>query len=157
VESQILTGIFGTRASLLSDVGLILEIVTTVLFTVVYFLEKRKGKHCIAMGGAVTANTVFVISYMVSRLLREEVPSPSPQFASIYRIVIIPHGILSTLVLILALSQAFLGYRWRRKEKNNVVLGKRRATHMKLGLTTLILWYVSFLTGVIVYAILYAL
>ncbi len=154
---QGLAGIFGTRASLYSDVGLVLEIVTTLLFTIGYFYEKRRGKHCIIMGAAVTTNIVFVISYMVSRLLREEVPSPPAQFAALYRSVVILHGILSVLVLILAISQAFLAYQWRKKKNDIVALGKRRPTHRKLGLTTLILWYISFLSGIIIYAILYVL
>jgi len=152
-----MTGIFGTRASLYSDVGLVLEIVTTLLFTIGYFYEKRRGKHCIIMGGAVTTNTVFVMSYMVSRLLREEAPSPPSQFATLYRSVVIPHGVLSVLVLILAISQAFLAYQWRKKKNDMVALGERRPTHRKLGIITLILWYVSFLSGIIVYTILYVL
>ncbi len=152
-----LTGIFGTRASLYSDVGLVLEIVTTLLFTIGYFYEKRRGKHCIIMGAAVTTNAIFVISYMASRLLREEVPSPPLQFATLYRSVVIPHGILSVLVLILTVSQAFLAYRWRKKKNDIIALGKRRPIHRKLGLTTLILWYISFLSGIIVYATLYVL
>lgn len=150
-----MVGIFGTRASLFSDVSLVLEIVITLLFTVGYFYEKRRGKHCIIMGTAVIINVIFVISYMVSRLLREEVPSPPPQFATLYRSVVIPHGILSVLVLILAISQAFLAYRWRKKKNDIVALGKRRPTHRKLGLTLIILWYISFLSGIIVYIILY--
>lgn len=152
-----LSGIFGTRASLYSDIGLVLEIVTTLLFTIGYFYEKRKGKHCIIMGAAVTTNVIFVISYMVSRLLREEVPSPPSQFATLYQGVVIPHGILSVLVLVLAISQAFLAYQWRKKKNDIVALGKRRPTHRKLGLITLILWYISFLSGITVYAILYVL
>lgn len=152
-----MTGIFGTRASLYSDIGLVLEIVTTLLFTIGYFYEKRRGKHCIIMGAAVTTNVIFVISYMVSRLLREEVPSPPSQFATLYRSVVIPHGILSVLVLILAISQAFLAYQWRKKKNDITALGKRRPTHRKLGLITLVLWYISFLSGIIVYAILYVL
>jgi len=142
---------------LYSDVGLILEAVTTLLFTIGYFYEKRGGKHCVIMGAAVTTNIIFVTSYMVSRLLKEEIPSPPSQLATIYRSVVIPHGILSVLVLFLAISQAFLAYRWRIKKNDVVALGKRRPTHRKLGLTTLILWYISFLSGVTVYVILYIL
>lgn len=152
-----LAGFLGTKASLFSDVGLVLEIVITLLFTIGYFREKRKGKHCIIMGTAVTTNIIFVISYMVSRLLREEVPSPPEQFATLYRGVVIVHGILSVLVLVLAISQAFLAYRWRKKTNDIVALGKRRPAHRKLGLATLILWYISFVGGITVYAILYVL
>lgn len=152
-----MTGLLGTRASLFSDVSLILEIVTTLLFTVGYFYERRKGKHCVVMGTAVTTNTLFVISYMISRLIREEVPSPPIQLASIYRVVVIPHGILSVLVLVLAVSQVFLAYRWRQKTGDVVVLGKRKNVHKNIGLVTLALWYVSFLSGAIIYGILYAL
>jgi len=152
-----LTGIFGTKASFYSDVSLVLEIVITLLFTIGYFYEKRRGKHCIIMGAAVTTNIIFVISYMVSRLLAEEVPSPPEQFATLYRSVVIPHGILSVLVLFLAISQAFLAYQWRKKKNDIVALGKRRSTHRKLGLTILVLWYISFLSGITVYTILYVL
>ena len=152
-----MTGIFGTRASLYSDIGLVLEIVTTLLFTIGYFYEKRRGKHCIIMGSAVTTNIVFVISYMMSRLIREEVPAPPSQFATLYRGVVIPHGVLSVVVLVLAVSQAFLAYRWRKKKNDIVALGKRKSIHRRLGFITLILWYFSFLSGIIVYAILYVL
>lgn len=152
-----MTGFLGTRASAYSDIGLVLEILTTLFFTIGYFYEKRKGKHCFVMGAAVMTNIVFVISYMVSRLIKEQVPSPPSQLIDIYRIVVIPHGLLSVLVLILAISQVFLAYRWRKKRNNLVSLEKRRPTHRRIGLTTLILWYLSFLSGVIVYAILYIL
>lgn len=109
------------------------------------------------MGAAVMTNIVFVISYMVSRLIKEQVPPPPSQLIDIYRIVVIPHGLLSVLVLILAISQAFLAYRWRKKRNNLVSLEKRRPTHRKIGFTTLILWYLSFLSGIIVYLILYIL
>lgn len=150
-------GVLGTRASLYSDVSLILEIVTTLLFTIGYFYERRRGKHCIVMGAAVTTNIFFVMSYMVNRLLKEEVPSPPVQFATLYRYVVIPHGILSVLALVFAVSQAFLAYKWRQKKGDIVALGKRRTTHRNLGLITLTLWYFSFLSGVIIYTILYVL
>jgi len=152
-----LTGLLGTRASLFSDIGLILEVMTTLFFTIGYFYERRRRKHCVVMGTAVTTNTLFVISYMISRLIREQVPAPPVQFASIYRMIVIPHGILSVLVLVLAVSQVFLAYRWRQKTGDVVGLGKRKNVHRNIGLATLALWYVSFLSGVIIYGILYAL
>ncbi len=152
-----MTGIFGTSASLSSDVSLILEIVTTLLFTIGYFIERRKGRHCIIMAGAVTVNILFVLSYMATRLLREQVPTPPAQFAALYRAVVIPHGILSVLVLVLAVILALLGYRWRKKTDDTTTLGSRKATHRILGIATLVLWYVSFLTGIIIYAVLYVL
>ena len=57
----------------------------------------------------------------------------------------------------LAVLQAFLAYHWRKKANGTVVLGNRKATHRRLGIMTLILWYFSFLTGIIIYAILYVL
>ncbi|HKZ94380.1 MAG TPA: DUF420 domain-containing protein [Candidatus Bathyarchaeia archaeon] len=152
-----MTGLLGTRASLFSDIGLILEVMTTLFFTIGYFYERRRRKHCVVMGTAVTTNTLFVISYMISRLIREQVPAPPVQFASIYRMIVIPHGILSVLVLVLAVSQVFLAYRWRQKTGDVVGLGKRKNVHRNIGLATLALWYVSFLSGVIIYGILYAL
>lgn len=148
-------GILGTRAPLTSDIGLALEIVTTLLFTSGYFLDRRRGKHCLIMGGAAATNTVFVISYMISRLLREEIPSPPAQFSTLYRSLVIPHGILSVVVLILAIAQAFLAYHWRTKRDNILVLENRRTVHKKLGIASLVLWYFSFISGVVVYAILY--
>lgn len=142
---------------MLSDVGIILEIVTTLLFTIGYFIERRKGRHCVLMVAAVATNVLFVISYMVSRLVREEIPTPPAQFALLYRSVVVPHGILSVLVLAIAVFQAFLAYRWRKKANDTFVLGSRKPTHRKLGLAALVLWYVSFLTGIIIYAILYVL
>ena len=152
-----MTGLLGTRASLFSDIGLILEVMTTLFFTIGYFYERRRRKHCVVMGTAVTTNTLFVISYMISRLIREQVPAPPVQFASIYRMIVIPHGILSVLVLVLAVSQVFLAYRCRQKTGDVVGLGKRKNVHRNIGLATLALWYVSFLSGVIIYGILYAL
>lgn len=108
------------------------------------------------MGAAAIANAVFVVSYMMARLLREEVPSPPPRFEDLYRAVVIPHGILSLIVLVLAIVLVFLAYKWRKK--NDVVaLGRRRPLHRRMGLATLTLWYISLLTGIIVYVILYVL
>ena len=157
MEMADLTGILGTRAPVSSDVGLILEIATTLLFTIGYFVERRKGRHCVLMGAAVVVNVLFVISYMVGRLVREEVPTPPTQFATLYRAVVVPHGVLSVLVLAMAIFQAFLAYRWRKKANGTIVLGNRRPTHRKLGFVTLVLWYFSFFTGIIIYAILYVL
>jgi uncharacterized membrane protein YozB (DUF420 family) len=130
---------------------------TTLLFTIGYFYERRKGRHCKIMAAAVTTNIIFVISYMVGRLINAKVPPPPPQFDLLYRSIVIPHGILSVLVLALAIFQAVLAYKWRKKRNNGNSLGKKRHIHKKLGLITLIVWYISFLSGTIVYAILYAL
>lgn len=150
-----MTGILGTQASLFSDISLIIEVLATLLFTIGYFYGKRKRTHCIIMGSAVAANIIFVISYMISRILRAEIPSPPEQFATLYRGVVIPHGILSVLVLIMGALQAVLAYKWRKKANSVVVLGEKRPVHRKLGLATLILWYISLLTGLTVYIILY--
>jgi uncharacterized membrane protein YozB (DUF420 family) len=109
------------------------------------------------MGAAVLTNIAFVISYMVGRLLKEMPPAPSSQFASLYQSIVIPHGILSVLVIVLAICQAFLAYQWRKRKNEIVILGKRKSTHKILGLTTLVFWYLSFLSGVSIYAILYIL
>lgn len=152
-----MTGFLGTRGSLFSDISLILQVLTTLFFTIGYFLDRRKGKHCIVMGAAAATNTFFVLSYMATRLLREEVPEPPAQYLSLYQSIVIPHGILSTLVLILAVSQAILARYWRKKTGDTIALGKRRLTHRRLGFTSLVLWYVSFASGILVYAILYVL
>lgn len=152
-----MTGIFGTQASLFSDVSFILEIAITLLFTIGYFYQRGKEKHCAIMGGAVIVNIIFVISYMLSRLLSEGVPPPPSQFATIYRGITIIHGVLSVLVLFSAISQAFLAYKWRIKKNDIIMLGRKRSTHRKLGLLTLVSWYISFLTGIIIYILLYIL
>jgi uncharacterized membrane protein YozB (DUF420 family) len=109
------------------------------------------------MVSAVATNTIFVISYMVSRMIREAIPAPPAHLESLYRGLVIPHGILSTLVLILTILQALLAYKWRTKHDNLMRLEGRRPAHRKVGLASLVLWYVSFLSGVVVYAILYVL
>ncbi len=150
-----LTGILGTRASLSSDLSLLLQIVTTLLITIGFFYERRRGKHCVVMGAAVTTNIIFVLAYMVTRLLREQVPDPPPQFAALYDGVVVPHGVLSIVVLVLAVSQAVLAYRWRTKQNEIIVLGRRKHLHRRLGLASLILWYISMLSGLTIYAVLY--
>lgn len=152
-----MTGFLGTQASVYSDIGLILEVLATLLFTVGYFIDRRKGRHCIIMGAAVITNIIFVISYMVSRLLREQVPTPPEQLASVYRSVVIIHGVLSVLVLVVAASQVFFAYRWRKKKNDAIVLEGKRQAHKKLGIATLAVWYMSLFSGVIVYVILYIL
>jgi len=155
VRWQNLAGLFGSRASLLSDVGLVLEVVTTVLFSVGYFLERRRGRHCVVMVGAVGANVLFVLVYMVTRLVREAVPVPVAQFAGLYRAVVIPHGVFATLALVAAVLQVFLAYRWRRRAGDEVVLGGRKRVHRNVGVLAVVLWYVSFVSGLIIYWILY--
>jgi len=150
-----LVGLFGSRASLLSDVGLVLEVVTTVLFSVGYFLERRRGRHCVVMVGAVGANVLFVLIYMVTRLVREAVPVPAVEFAGLYRLVVIPHGVFATLALVVAVLQGFFAYRWRRRVGDEVVLDAGKRLHRYAGVLAVVLWYVSFMTGLIIYWILY--
>lgn len=150
-----MTGILGTQASVYSDIGLILETLATLLFTIGYFIQRRKGKHCYLMAAAVITNIIFVVSYMASRLLREQIPAPPLELATLYRSVVIIHGVLSVFVLVLALSQVFFAYRWRKRKNDIIVLEERRPTHRRLGLATLSVWYISFVSGVIVYVILY--
>jgi len=69
-------GFLGTKAHMLSDVTLVLILVTAVLFTIGWQLavRKRYEAHRWVQTGAATLNTIVVLSTMISSFLTHILP-----------------------------------------------------------------------------------
>lgn len=108
------------------------------------------------MASAFIFDLTFLVSYMIKRLI-ETAPSPPVALKSLYMSTAVIHGLVSTAVLLLTGSQVLLALKWRRRVEGRVTLRDERKIHRIMGITTLLLWYISFLTGLGMYAILYVL
>jgi putative membrane protein len=141
-------GLFGTKASLFSDISLILEFLVTAFFIVgIRYAGKVKRKHCMLMATAFTLDVSFMVSYMIKSLIegRTEFVGPETIKLYVYLPTVIIHSIISLLVLFMAAYMVFSGFRgWTER-------------HRKLGMLTFYTWLISFASGIAVYLLLYVL
>ncbi len=153
-------GIYGTKASLYSDISLTLEVfVTITFFTGYYFARKRNfNLHPKFMMSAFLLDVAFLVSYMIKSLIEGKTEFTGP--ASIYKFVYLPtvifHSLISVVVLALAAFMVINGLRnfdWKAKKMREENIKK----HRKIGKITLFTWILSFLSGVAVYLLLYVL
>ena len=156
-------GIFGTSASLFSDFSLILEVIIIFVF-ILGFLYGRKhlsNRHYKLMTLGFLINLFFVVFFMIgSRTIGSHTTFTGPENIrkTLYLPVVIIHGISSTLAFILAGYAVFYGYKHSTMKKKRVFTDKTGyRNHKRIGYATLVFWGLSFLTGVLVYLMLYSL
>ena len=141
-------GLFGTKASLFSDISLILEFLVTAFFIAgLRYAGKVRPRHCMLMATAFTLDVSFMVSYMIKSLIegRTEFVGPETIRIYVYLPTVIVHSIISLLVLFMAAYMVFSGFRgWKEK-------------HRRLGMLTFYTWLVSFASGIAVYLLLYVL
>ncbi len=156
-------GVFGTSASLFADISLLIEAAILASFIVGwrYAIRKQTNDHYRIMTGAFLLNVAFVGGYMIRSLLSEGSTGFSgPGFIKdfVYLPTVIVHGIASLAAFALAGLTVYYGYS-RSVQKKRRVFSKpmQRTTHRLMGLLTISTWTLSFLTGVLVYILLYVL
>ncbi len=151
-------GIFGTRASYFSDVSLILEfLVTTAFILGFYFARKRNiPAHYKTMVSALVLDSSFMVSYMVKSLIegRTEFKGPETIKLYVYLPTVIFHSIISIVVLVMAGYMVYHGFR-NTVKSNGRRMVKNRERHHRLGKLTIIVWLMSFASGIVIYYMLY--
>jgi uncharacterized membrane protein YozB (DUF420 family) len=156
-------GLFGTSAGLFADISLVLEAIILGSFLVGwrYARGKLTNEHYKIMTGAFTLNLVFVGGYMIRTLITEGSPSflgPITIKDFVYLPTVIVHGISSLLAFALAGYTVYYGYSHTVQKKRRVYTkSKNRAIHRILGILTISTWTLAFVTGGVVYLLLYVL
>ncbi|GAB4278983.1 MAG: hypothetical protein Kow0056_11780 [Coriobacteriia bacterium] len=155
-------GFMGTRATLLSDVSLILETLIVVMIVAGYFqARKHKGwNHHYVMLATVLVDVAFLVVYMGRRLLEPTVlfPEHSTFYYAVYLPVVMIHSIISSVAFVLGLILVWRGIMRKAKTskpKTYALLAEYRPKHKRLGLIALWSYLVSGLTGIAVYYMLY--
>jgi putative membrane protein len=117
------------------------------LFLVTGFMlikRQRRELHKRCMLAALTASTLFLISYVIYHANTGSRPFPGTgPIRVIYFSILITHVILAALILPLALVTTFRGLR------------AQYARHVKVARWTLPVWLYVSVTGVIIYLMLY--
>jgi putative membrane protein len=155
--------LLGTGASLFADISLLLEAVILAAFIVGWRYAKRKrtNEHYKIMTTAFILNLLFVGSYMIRSLLKSgstHFSGPENIKAFIYLPTVIVHGIASVLAFILAGYTVYYGYSHTTQKKKRVFTQpQNRSKHRILGILTISTWTLSFVTGTLVYLLLYVL
>ncbi len=151
-------GVYGTKASLYSDISLTLEILVTIMFLSGYYFARKRNfnLHPKFMVSAFLLDVAFLVSYMIKSLIEGRTEFTGPQ--NIYKLVYLPtvifHSLISIVVLALAGFMVYNGLsNFDRKEKK--MKEENIKKHRKIGKITLFTWILSFLSGVAVYLLLY--
>jgi putative membrane protein len=156
-------GLFGTSATLYSDLSLVLEAIILGGFFVGFSYARKKlsNEHYKVMTSAFVLNLIFVGSYMVRGLLKEGSPQfMGPEFIKdfVYLPTVIVHGIASLLAFLIAGFTVYYGYSHTVQKRRRVFpKSSNRSVHRILGILTISTWTLSFVTGVFVYILLYVL
>jgi len=138
-----------TRASLLlPTVNALLNATSAVLLSVGYVLIRngKRAAHQTCMVTAFVVSSMFLITYLVHHAQVGNVPFAGPEWLRpIYLSVLIPHIVLSAVIVPMALIT--LTHAWRG----------RFAPHRRIARWTLPLWLYVSVSGVLVYWMLYRL
>jgi uncharacterized membrane protein YozB (DUF420 family) len=155
-------GILGTAAGTLSDIGLLLEVVILFIFFIGVLHSRRHlaNRHYKIMTAGFTLNLLFVATYMAKNILEggTKFPGPIEIYRSLYLPVVIVHGIASVLAFLVAAYTVYYGYTHTIQKAERVFVKRNyRSTHRRLGYATLTIWSIAFVTGIVVYLLLYVL
>lgn len=155
-------GIFGTKATLFSDLSLIIEIIIVSIFIygATFARKKLSDRHHKLMLTGFSLNLLFVLSYMIYSGLFK---SGAAKFAGseevrkfVYLPMVITHGTASTIAFILAGYAAYYGIKHSMIKKRRIFPSKdEREKHAKIGRATIYTWAIALITGVLVYILLY--
>ncbi len=151
-------GFLGTYASNLSDFSLILEILVTIAFLSGYRFAKKKiiSKHYKTMITAFILDISFMVSYMVKSLIegRAKFGGPENLKLYIYYPLVVFHSIISIVVLALVAYMIYHGFK-NTKPINGRKMFSEKEKHHKIGRMTIIVWMLSFVSGIAIYFMLY--
>jgi putative membrane protein len=155
-------GFVGTRATLLSDVSLVLETLIVVLIVVGYWYgrQHRKWSHHYVMLVTVIVDVGFLVVYMGRRMLEPTVlfPEHTPFYFYVYLPIVMIHSIISSVAFVLGLILTIKGIRRKlqtEKPKTYALQKEYRPKHKRMGLWALWSYLLSGISGIAVYYMLY--
>ena len=144
------SGIFGTKAPLISDVTLILILVSAALFTIGWQLAVRKRfqAHRWVQTAAVILNTLVVLVVMINSFIKNVAPGIPGNLSQTGFAVPTVHGIIGAIGLVFGVFVDLRG--------NNLVPKALQFRNYKLFMrTSYALYMLATLVGVVVYIVLY--
>jgi uncharacterized membrane protein YozB (DUF420 family) len=155
-------GFLGTKASLLSDVSLLLETVIVIAIVVGWRLGKtHKGwRHHWIMLFTVVVDVGFLIVYMLRRLLEPTVlfPSHGTFYFAVYLPVVMVHSIISSVAFIAGIVLTVQGIRHGIRDsaaRKFRLSPDYRPGHVGWGKWTVWFYLLSGVSGIAVYLMLY--
>jgi putative membrane protein len=155
-------GFLGTKASMLSDVSLILETVIVVGIMYAWYLGKKHKSlnHHWLMLVMVLVDVGFLIVYMIHHAVDPKVlfPSHDAVYKYVYLPLVIVHSFISSAAFILGLILSINGIRRRNKDAKASVyafVSGYRPKHARLGVWAAWSYLISAITGIAVYYMLY--
>jgi uncharacterized membrane protein YozB (DUF420 family) len=143
-------GFLGTKATLRSDLTLVLILISAILFTIGFILARRKHytAHRWVQTTAVTLNTLVVLISMVTSYIIHILPGIPGKLAQGDYAVITLHAIIGAIAVVWGVFVALRG--------NNLVPKKLRFNNYKLFMRWAYgLYMLATLGGVIVYIIVF--
>jgi uncharacterized membrane protein YozB (DUF420 family) len=143
-------GFLGTKATLRSDLTLVLILISAILFNLGFILARRKQftAHRWVQTSAVTLNTIVVLISMVTSYIIHILPGIPSKLAEGDYAVTTLHGVMGAIALVLGVFVALRG--------NNLVPKKLRFNNYKLFMRWAYgLYMLSTLGGIIVYIIVF--
>ncbi|HEY3317922.1 MAG TPA: DUF420 domain-containing protein [Coriobacteriia bacterium] len=155
-------GFLGTKATLLSDVNLVLElvIIAIVLAGWRYGRAHRGWQHHWTMLVTVAVFLAFFLIYMLRRTLEPPVTFPTRDtlYFAVYLPVVIVHSAVSTVAFLLGTFVSVQGLRKgvRNSAKRAYALkAGYRPRHARLGIISTWCYVLSAVSGIAVYLLLY--
>jgi putative membrane protein len=120
---------------------------STILLVTAYVLVRRRryAAHGWTMGAALVTSGLFLIAYVWSKVHFGEVTTgiPAGAFRTFYMLVLVPHVIMSIVMLPMILAAVLLAYM------------RRWEAHKRIAWPTFLVWAYVSVTGVLIYFILY--
>jgi uncharacterized membrane protein YozB (DUF420 family) len=135
-----------TEASVLPSINALLNGTAALLLSLGFVMirQRRIEAHRICMTTAVVVSSLFLITYVAHHYQVGSVRFAGPEWLRpIYLSILIPHIVLSALLVPLALTT--LVHAWRG----------RFASHRRIARWTLPIWMYVSVSGVVVYVLLY--
>ncbi len=130
----------------LPAINLVVMVITTVLYTLgcVFYGTRKFSKklHPLFSFSGWIGTLIFFFIYMLIRSITGSLSAPD-YLSALYIPTLIIHMVTATITLILPALLLFIGLK-RRK-------GKTDRSMKKIGVINVILWYITFITGIIIF------
>ena len=151
-----MAGIFGTRASLLSDLLLASLLLLIPLFLSGYIFARRKrgSTHRMIMVATYGVVAVFVLIYIIHNFVDGFPPGRGGALSSynvIYLSTGLIHSLFATLALIMGGYQLYTGYSFTSGKRGWSMDAKKRQRHQANGNRVLIYFSLTAATGIFFY------
>jgi uncharacterized membrane protein YozB (DUF420 family) len=156
-----MTGFFGTKASLLSDISLILETIIVAGIMYAWWLGKKhkSSNHHWIMLVMVVVDFGFLAVYMVHRAIDPAATiAPGPFYQYVYLPTVLVHSFISSIAFVWGLVLSIRGIRHHVKDSKPgtyVMDADYLRKHRRQGVWAAWSYLISALTGIAVYYMLY--